>query len=516
MKRMLQVTIVCLMMLFGTTAASAKEFDENDFSTYPANCIRDSLETLEEKSLPAKAAPFSILPPTVDLTSQFPAPGNQGRQGSCVSWAVGYAYKTFQEGIEHGWDINNPSHQFSPAFMHNQLTSGENGGTIVSDAMDLLVYRGATTLSDMPYNENDYLTQPTAPQNYSALKYRAESWNSLTGTENIKQRLADGDAVIAEIDVYKDFDDLGPGNEVFDTCEGQSRGGHAICLIGYDDTKQAYKFINSWGTNWGLGGYGYISYALVNQMNYGYVYTMTDANNPPEVVYDNGAGVGTDIDGNGVNDAVFLVNKGNMRVTLEIVLYDKQGSSGNWETWYDSGEFGYCATYVDGRVVGGDFNGDGYGDVAVLYHLPANESQVHVFLSNGSLFEDPVIWYDSKIQNNYTFGVDTILPKSLGSGDFNGDGIDDLIMLRDRGYSTSIVVFPSKGNGFNAYEVWYQNTSFNLPKKSTDVHSVHGNDINSDGIGDISLLVNINDTYKLYRFTSTGRAFSFSEEVIFN
>ena len=33
----------------------------------------------------------------------FPPIGNQGSQGSCTTWAVGYYTKTFQEAKEHGW-----------------------------------------------------------------------------------------------------------------------------------------------------------------------------------------------------------------------------------------------------------------------------------------------------------------------------------------------------------------------------------------------------------------------------
>jgi len=37
-------------------------------------------------------------------------------------------------------------------------------------------------------------------------------------------------------------------------------GGHAICVVGYDDAKKWFKFKNSWGKTWGDGGYGYMSY----------------------------------------------------------------------------------------------------------------------------------------------------------------------------------------------------------------------------------------------------------------
>lgn len=50
----------------------------------------------------------------VDMTTQFPPVGDQGLQGSCTGWAVGYYLKSFYEGQEHGWPLNVANHQFSP------------------------------------------------------------------------------------------------------------------------------------------------------------------------------------------------------------------------------------------------------------------------------------------------------------------------------------------------------------------------------------------------------------------
>ncbi|MDP6954012.1 MAG: C1 family peptidase, partial [Alphaproteobacteria bacterium] len=35
---------------------------------------------------------------------------------------------------------------------------------------------------------------------------------------------------------------------------------HAMVLVGYDDMRQAFKLINSWGQRWGEGGFGWIAY----------------------------------------------------------------------------------------------------------------------------------------------------------------------------------------------------------------------------------------------------------------
>lgn len=40
-------------------------------------------------------------------------------------------------------------------------------------------------------------------------------------------------------------------------------GSHAICLCGYDEKRQAFRFKNSWGAGWGEAGYGWITYRYV-------------------------------------------------------------------------------------------------------------------------------------------------------------------------------------------------------------------------------------------------------------
>jgi hypothetical protein len=38
-------------------------------------------------------------------------------------------------------------------------------------------------------------------------------------------------------------------------------GGHAMCVIGYDDRKQAFQIMNSWGPEWGDNGIAWVRYA---------------------------------------------------------------------------------------------------------------------------------------------------------------------------------------------------------------------------------------------------------------
>jgi C1A family cysteine protease len=40
-------------------------------------------------------------------------------------------------------------------------------------------------------------------------------------------------------------------------------GGHAVCVVAYDDSCNHFTFVNSWSDAWGDNGMGYIPYAYI-------------------------------------------------------------------------------------------------------------------------------------------------------------------------------------------------------------------------------------------------------------
>jgi len=214
---------------------------------------------------------------SIDNTLLYPAPGNQGSQKSCTAWATTYAYKSHQDNLDHNWGLIGDNHLFSPAYVYNQLNGGVHRGIGIAEAMELLVNQGACTLADMPFDQDDFLTQPNSAQRAAALPHRA--WDRAAfrsgNTTLIKTAIRITGGAVVCVPVHPDFDNISDSNKIYDTLDGQRRGHHAICLIGYDDELQAYKFINSWGNHWGLNGYGYVAYDLLEDLNT-YVYFMVD------------------------------------------------------------------------------------------------------------------------------------------------------------------------------------------------------------------------------------------------
>lgn len=218
----------------------------------------------------------SNIPISVDLSSRMPPVGDQNPQLSCVAWATAYAAFSYTNSQSincnylNGDGNLNTDCIFSPAFIYNQINGGVNKGTKYEDAFRVMVNQGNTPLSAMPYIPNNVQHQPSAQARQLAANYKIDSyWQLGANNEDIfletKAFLAQGIPVIvsAKVDNYFRSTSNYPNPYVWTHWSGNvEQMGHAVLIVGYDDNTRRFKFINSWGTNWGNQGYGYISYNM--------------------------------------------------------------------------------------------------------------------------------------------------------------------------------------------------------------------------------------------------------------
>lgn len=248
---------------------------------HPLGSNRDSAQLVASKK--TTMAPLaSGLPSAVDLSASLPAPGDQGRQGSCVGWAVAYATKTYQEVVEQGWSRDQARYQYSPSFIYNQINGGSDNGAYMGTALDLVVSKGADSLKFFPYSDSNFTTQPDAASLTRAANFKALSWSTLAqSTSAIKLALASGSPVLVTFDVMSDFDNLSAQNPTYDTAApATNRGNHAAVLTGYDDQRGAFRLLNSWGTGWGLSGTGWLAYSFVTNSDLRLIpYVLNDGRN---------------------------------------------------------------------------------------------------------------------------------------------------------------------------------------------------------------------------------------------
>jgi len=246
--------------------------------------------------IPLASTPYSgeALPPVADLSLRMPPAGNQGNQNSCVGWAVAYGGKSYQEKLEennnymNGAALNTQA-VFSPAFIYNQINNGQDGGSLFTDALNVVSQQGAVKWADMPYTDQDYLRRPNQQQTAKAKKYKIDFWRrvNIADIKEVKAQLNAGYPVVIGASLDQGVQAGGKNaaltgrDYIWSSVTGQEIGGHAMVVVGYSDAKNAFKILNSWGENWGTKGYFWISYTMFPKVvREGYV--MKDAVNGTE------------------------------------------------------------------------------------------------------------------------------------------------------------------------------------------------------------------------------------------
>ncbi len=244
------------------------------------------------RGVPLAFTPYSgaELPAKVDLSANMPPPGQQGNLNSCVGWAMAYALKSYQERVEEGRSYFkgnriDPTTVFSPSFIYNQCNNGRDGGVFYPDAFNLLSEKGAATWADMPYDGKDFTTQPSAEIKARAKRYRVDFWRQVNAkdTKEIKAHLNAGFPVLIGAAVDEAFIKL-PAGRAWNSIS-RPVGGHAMILVGYDDAKNAFRLMNSWGTEWCEGGFCWVDYDFFrNNINEAYVVKDARDGPPPQDV----------------------------------------------------------------------------------------------------------------------------------------------------------------------------------------------------------------------------------------
>jgi hypothetical protein len=175
------------------------------------------------------------------------------------------------------------------------------------------------------------------------------------------------------------------------------------------------------------------------------------------------------------------------------------GSSFNpAEKWHD-----FFAVGEDEVVLIGDFNGDGLDDIATW--LRSSSRQVYVALSSGSNFGNATLWIndtgtgEEELPNQLFITI--VALNDIRTGDVNGDGRDDLVLF-DRG-SGQVHVALSNGAAFADPTLWHSFFAVN------DEERPYVGDFDGDGMDDIiTFLTDINGgTGNVFVAISNGAQF---------
>jgi hypothetical protein len=216
---------------------------------------------------------YTNLPKHATLKPFCPVPGSQGQLSTCVGWASNWAARTILESIQ--LQRTNPAassaEAFSPGYIYHVIKDRNDKdcsfGSSIFDAMNYMKFNG--TVKNYDYNIQ------CAPQidprlSAKAGSYKIKDYVRLFDKEKSdqfkvqasKKALSEGNPVVFGMICPPSFYDAKGVWKPKEQPESRY-GGHAMCVVGYDDEKHggAFEILNSWGTRWGNEGYIWVTYA---------------------------------------------------------------------------------------------------------------------------------------------------------------------------------------------------------------------------------------------------------------
>lgn len=232
----------------------------------------EKIEKLFYKSKALKP-PKAGIKKSVDLEPWCSPIEDQGNLGSCTANA-GAGLIEYYERRAFGEHLD-ASRLFLYKVTRKLLHWTGDTGAWLRTTMKAMVLFGIPPEEFYPYDISKFDDEPGAfcyafAQNYQAIKYFKLDKMGVSSTrllERLKNFLAAGYPAMFGFTVYNfgndkgEFEFPGPNDKV--------QGGHAVVAVGYDDNRKigkdkgAVKIRNSWGVNWGEGGYGWLPYAYI-------------------------------------------------------------------------------------------------------------------------------------------------------------------------------------------------------------------------------------------------------------
>ena len=219
------------------------------------------------------------LPADVDLRRWCSPIEDQGQLGSCTANAGAglieyYQRRAFNRHID-------ASRLFLYKATRDLLGWEGDTGAYLRTTMKAMVLFGVPPEANWPYDIGQFDVEPSAflyafGQSYKSLKYFRHDPPGTSGAavlQSVKRCLAAGLPSMFGFTVYSSFPPMGEGTgEIPFPQPGDTvLGGHAIDAVGYSDAKKiagdkgALLIRNSWGTGWGVQGYGWMPYRYVEE-----------------------------------------------------------------------------------------------------------------------------------------------------------------------------------------------------------------------------------------------------------
>jgi C1A family cysteine protease len=260
--------MICLISfnLFCNKEHSCENCTPVIYDTLPANypfawglcngVFLDSNSSSAQKYIPLNS---DNLPDSFSL--DMPQAGDQQGQKSCSAWAVTYAAGSYYMHSHLNMSYSD-TNNISPSYTYNQIAKGNCECTSIVDHLFILSTQGACSLGSMPYDPNNCSLQPDSLQKSKAANYKIQGYKivDLTNIDSVKRVLYEKNPIIIAIPADDNFKYI-RYPYIWKSLTGTGNS-HAVVITGYDNSRNAFKILNSFSTHWGDKGYIWMDYGL--------------------------------------------------------------------------------------------------------------------------------------------------------------------------------------------------------------------------------------------------------------
>ena len=205
------------------------------------------------------------IPAKIDYTSSMNPVRNQGELGSVIGFAMASCMEYFiQKQL-------NKKVILSPLFIYyeaRKIAGNEktDSGAFIKDAIKVAQMTGIVLEKAWPYKINKFAEEPPKSIDKTPHYFIVEVVQ-VSNTKQIKNALAKYGPVIIGMTVYSSFLTTTSGMVKIPTRKDTINGGISICIVGYDDKTELFKFKHSWGNEWGEKGYGFVPYEYIEKFS---------------------------------------------------------------------------------------------------------------------------------------------------------------------------------------------------------------------------------------------------------
>jgi C1A family cysteine protease len=199
--------------------------------------------------------------------------GDQGGTGSCVGWASADSvlrWHFVQDGRIAKTDVLSTRFQWMAAketdqFVRHPTSFIESAGTSLKSALDVARRWGAVRDRELPFRNRRLYPGEEATFYAVATQLKIAAYFNLGRVlANWRTWLANNGPILTRLDVDSTWDKATDTKGKLTTYKpSTAQGGHAVALVGYTATNFIVR--NSWGTDWGDGGYAYASNAYAGK-----------------------------------------------------------------------------------------------------------------------------------------------------------------------------------------------------------------------------------------------------------